>query len=219
MLISSKVSFCGDLSPWKIPKFGQNNFVTQISSLHCEFQLFMLNSLKVSFFFEGERGILGISPPSPPEDPQIWSKYLSHKHLPPVWVSTLYVEQFKSFILGEAILGVRPPEGSQIIVSHTTLPTFWVSTFSVEQFKSIIFEGPFGRVRFPPKDSKFDQSNCLISNFLHCEFQLFILSRSKWPFFGPYFKESPLTWSFIKTTCKQPSPHRSPFSPTLRFLH
>jgi len=46
----------------------------------------------------------------PPEGPHILSEQLSHKHLPTWWVSTLYVEQFKSFIFGEAILGRFPPQ-------------------------------------------------------------------------------------------------------------
>jgi len=39
------------------------------------------------------------------------------------------------------------------------------------------------------------------------------------PFFDPHFGGSPLTWSLIKTICKQPPYSRSTFSQTLRFLH
>jgi len=50
---------------------------------------------------------------------------------------------------------------------------------------------------------KFGQNNCFTYNFLHYEFQPFTSSCTKWPFFGPHIGGSPLTWSLIKTICKQ----------------
>jgi len=50
----------------------------------------------------------------------------------------------------------------------------------------VSFWGPFWRV-CPRKTSKFSQNNCLTNNFLHCEFQLSMSSRSKWLFFRPTF--------------------------------
>jgi len=43
----------------------------------------------------------------------------------------------------------------------------------------------------PRRIPKLGQNNCLTYNFLHCEFQLFTSSCSKWPFFRPTFWGEP----------------------------
>jgi len=110
----------------KTPKFGPSNCLTNIflhywyvfqlfmlsnskvcsnnrltnNFLHCEFQFSMFNSSKVSFWEKSS------SSPPPLKGPQIWSKQLSHKYLPTLWVSAFYVEQFKSSVLGVGLLTV-----------------------------------------------------------------------------------------------------------------
>jgi len=85
MIRSSKVSLRvgklrGDFPPVD-PKFRPNTCLTNIF-LHCVFQsTFYVKQLK-SF-------ILGV--PLLPEGTQILYEQLSHKHLPTLWVSTLYV--------------------------------------------------------------------------------------------------------------------------------
>jgi len=177
---------------------------------------------------------------------------LSHKLLPTLCVSTFYVEQLKSFILdGDDILGVHLPRGTlnfvRTIVSRTSsyIVSFNSLCWAVEQFKSFIF-GKTIRGSPPRRAPKFCPNNCLINNFLLCEFQLSMLSSSKVSFLRPFgssprrppnlvkiivspttsyivsfnfirqavqngpflahiLEGSPLTWSLIKTICKQPT--------------
>jgi len=77
----------------------------------------MVSSSKFHF----GRAILGGN--LPPEDPQIWSKQLSHKELPTLWVSTFYIEKFKNLTSEEPFWERFAPRGSsnlvQTIVSQT----------------------------------------------------------------------------------------------------
>jgi len=80
---------------------------------------------------------------------------------------------------------------------------FLHSEFQLSMLSSLSFI--FGGC-LPRKTPKFGQNNCLTYNFLHCEFQLYMSSHSKWPFFWLTFWGNSLTWSLIKTICKQPPP-------------
>jgi len=77
-------------------------------------------------------------------------------------------------------------EGSQILskqLSYKQLSDLSVSTFYAEQLKNFIFGG------LPPlrRTPNCGQNNCLTYNFLHCEFQISMLSSSKVSFWGGHF--------------------------------
>jgi len=63
----------------------------------------------------------------------------------------------------------------------------WVSNFYVEQFKSFILGGPFWGCLPLQRTPKFGPNNCLTNIFLHCEFQISMLSSSKVSFWEDYF--------------------------------
>jgi len=110
---------------------------------------------------------------------------LSHKHLPTLYVSTFYVGQLKSFILG----GSPPPERPEILseqLSHEHLPALWVSTLYVKQFKSYFWRSHFGG-SLPRRAPKFCPNNCLTNDFLLCELQFSMRSSSKVLFLGSHF--------------------------------
>jgi len=92
----------------------------------------------------------------------------------------------------------------QTIVSQANSPALWVSTFYVEQLKSF----NLGRLPLPWRTPKFGSSNCLTNIFLHCEFQLSMLSRSKFFFEGSSWK----TPKFVQTIVSQTT---SSYSSTL----
>jgi len=100
MLSSSKVSFLGVHSHPQGPPNLVQTIASQTTSYIVSFN-FLCSAIKswtLERLFLGGGGLL----------PQIWSKQFSHKQLPTLWVSTFYVEQLKSFILGVFAFQRRP---------------------------------------------------------------------------------------------------------------
>jgi len=182
----------GSCSCRKTPKFGLTNCLTN-NFLHCEFQLSMLSSLKVSF---GE-----VRPPPPGGSPNLLQIIASQ--------TTSYIVSFnflywavQKLHYGRVRPFGRPPNLVQTIVSQKTsyIVSFNFLCWAVQKFH-FFFWG--GGSPLPPRIPKFGQNNCLAYKFLHCEFQLSTSSRTKWPLLEPKIWEGALWRVASKTICKQ----------------
>jgi len=171
-------------SPWRLPNLIQT-IISERIFLHCEFQPSMLSSLKVLFL-----AIFGGSPPR--RTPKFGkNNCLTYNFLHCEFHLSM-LSNSKVLFWGGILGGFLPPPPQRtpnlikIIVSHTTsyIVSFIFLQY-VEQFKSFILGGSPPPRRTP----KFGQNNRLTYNFLHCEFQISMLSSSKVTFWGGHFGE------------------------------
>jgi len=158
-------------------KFCPSNCLTNIF-LQCEFQLSMLNSLRVIFL---EKQFWGSSPRRAPKFCP--NNCLTNKFL-------LCEFQLSMLTCSKVLfLGVRPhPRRTPKFGQNNCLTyNFLHCEFQISMLSNS--KVTFWRVSPPLRTPKFGQNNCLTNNFLHCEFQLFMLSSSNVSFLGSHFGE------------------------------